>query len=419
MSEKITFSELVEKISAKTSQSEQSTNDFIHELAGIIESSLGAGEKISISGFGKFELKWIDEHKGRNPQTGDEITIPGQNKVVFKPYKALRQRVNKPFENLESQVIGDETESLDSDRETPVLAFEASATPTPQKSSPTSNQSAEDLIVERESPVDSLILERHLEPATRQPDYKPFVATTSKESENMAWVFEQKMQHRGKQEPKVQDESNFKWSYAAAAVIVLIALVIFIFVMNNQNEQQMAETTALPSQSATSQVDNVSDSMSDESTENEEAVPGESANDTSSDLGAVGESNEEQSSTFDMTIHPVAEGESLWTIAENEYGDPYLWPAIFEANKSYLNNPNQLTAGDSLDIPDFGDRGNLGDNARKMVALGYISVYDWILENQPDNARYYLWAAGSFSQEVLRDASDAVNEADLAFATQG
>jgi len=54
-----------------------------------------------------------------------------------------------------------------------------------------------------------------------------------------------------------------------------------------------------------------------------------------------------------------------------------------------------------------------------MVALGYISVYDWILENQPDNARYYLWAAGSFSQEVLRDASENVNEADLAFATQG
>jgi hypothetical protein len=227
------------------------------------------------------------------------------------------------------------------------------------------------------------------------------------------------MQHHDKHGSKVLDDSNFKWSYAAAAVIVLIAVIVFVFMMNEQNEQQTAETTALPNQSATTQVDNISNSVSDEATENDEVVPGESAYDSAQDRAQVGESNEEQSNTLNMTIHQVAEGESLWTIAEDEYEDPYLWPAIFEANKTDLNNPNRLAAGALLDIPDFGDTENLEDNARKMVALGYISVYDWILENQPDNARYYLWAAGSFSQEVLREASDTVNEADLAFATQG
>ena len=94
MSDKITFAELVEKISAKTDQSEQTTNDFIHELAEIIETSLGTGEKISISGFGKFELRWVDERKGRNPQTGEEITIPGLG--TFKTKTREERKVYSP-----------------------------------------------------------------------------------------------------------------------------------------------------------------------------------------------------------------------------------------------------------------------------------------------------------------------------------
>ncbi|MEX2435317.1 MAG: HU family DNA-binding protein, partial [Balneolaceae bacterium] len=108
MSEKITFRELVEQIAKQSEQSQEFTNSFIHELAGIIESGLSENGSVSISGFGKFEIRWMSERQGRNPQTGEELTIPGQNKVVFKPYKALREDVNRPYSKMQPQIL-DET----------------------------------------------------------------------------------------------------------------------------------------------------------------------------------------------------------------------------------------------------------------------------------------------------------------------
>jgi len=419
MSDKITFRELVEKISAQTAQSEQSTNDFIHELAAIIEASLGAGEKISISGFGKFELRWTDERKGRNPQTGDEITIPGQNKVIFKPYKALREQINQPFENLESRVIGDEPAKSPA----PVLSFTATSGRSAKATPPPQNKTDEDLIIERESPVDQSenTISEHTTSEKNKPKnkgYKPSVAT-SKDDENLAWVFEQKMQHRDELAKDVQSKGDFRWSYAAAAIIVLLAVFSFVYLLNNQEETESQQSASLPNQSTVAQVD--ADRPTEESDRANRPPEQEQAseNSTVSDLSAAEFTEVDQNVTDSTETHSITEGESLWTIAQNNYGDPYLWPLIYDANKATLQNPNFLAQNNSLRLPVLSDPGNLSGSERKRVALGYISVYDWISENQPDNARYYLWAAGSFSQEALRDASENVNKADLAFATQG
>src|SRR6056297_133745 len=415
MSDKITFAELVEKISAKTDQSEQTTNDFIHELAEIIETSLGTGEKISISGFGKFELRWVDERKGRNPQTGEEITIPGQNKVVFKPYKALRQRVNKPFENLDSQLIGDEPDESISTDNAPVLSFQSTSIPTPEQASSQKAPLEENLIVERESPVENQPLPVRVKPKPAKKGEGAPVPPTSEE-EDLAWVFEQKMQHQDELSRDVQSNGSMKWSYTAAAIVVLLAIFLLVFFLNNPNETQTFETSTLPAQPNVAQLaeNQVTDQEVYANSEADQAARSDDASES------TGEQDQIAGSETDREIaHAVAGGESLWTIAEDQYGDPYLWPLIYNANKNNLNNPNLVAAGNSLQLPVLENLENLSQEERKMVALGYISVYDWILENQPDNARYYLWAAGSFSQDVLRDASENVNEADLAFATQG
>lgn len=421
MSEKITFSELVEKISAKTDNSEQSTNDFIHELAGIIETSLGAGEKISISGFGKFELRWMDERKGRNPQTGEDITIPGQNKVVFKPYKDLRERVNRPFEGIESQVIGDEPKTIAPPKEAPVMSYSALDAVTGKKSSPSSEETVEDLIIERESPVKSKLKTKpeKIKPAYSKPDQP---AEPSIDDDVLAWVFDQKLQHQDERVRDVQSNGRFKWSYAAAIIIVLLAIFLFIFMMNNKNEPQSQNGSAPQSQSNVTQVDKNTQNTAagtESGNSDEQIEPVANSSPTAAPSPSVDESGMTPVRDVETTTHSVTNGESLWSIARNELGDPYLWPAIFYANKSDLNNPNILVAGNFLEVPVFSRSSTLSQKERKLVALGYISVYDWISENQPENARYYLWAAGSFSEEVLQNVSDSVKEADLAFATQG
>lgn len=60
----------------------------------IIKNSLRRGEKIQLVGFGSFQVKAKRARKGRNPQTGSEITITARKVLKFKPGKALHQTVN-------------------------------------------------------------------------------------------------------------------------------------------------------------------------------------------------------------------------------------------------------------------------------------------------------------------------------------
>jgi len=60
---------------------------------GIIATALDADEKVTVPGFGTFSAKRRGERQGRNPATGETITIPAKKYVHFKPGKTLRERV--------------------------------------------------------------------------------------------------------------------------------------------------------------------------------------------------------------------------------------------------------------------------------------------------------------------------------------
>jgi len=64
-------------------------------LLDIIKETLAAGEDLLISGFGKFEVKKKRPRVGRNPATGEQMTLPGRQVVVFKCSNKLRQRVDE------------------------------------------------------------------------------------------------------------------------------------------------------------------------------------------------------------------------------------------------------------------------------------------------------------------------------------
>jgi DNA-binding protein HU-beta len=62
---------------------------------GIIAVELDAGDKVTISGFGTFSTKSRSARKGRNPATGQEISIPAKKYAHFAPAKGLKDRVAK------------------------------------------------------------------------------------------------------------------------------------------------------------------------------------------------------------------------------------------------------------------------------------------------------------------------------------
>jgi integration host factor subunit alpha len=61
----------------------------------IMKSTLETGEKIKVAGFGNFEVKQKKDRIGRNPQTGETITIEARSVLTFKPSVVLKAAVNK------------------------------------------------------------------------------------------------------------------------------------------------------------------------------------------------------------------------------------------------------------------------------------------------------------------------------------
>ncbi len=66
----------------------------IDGLIRIAKEKLAEGEEISIRGFGTLSVVNRDERKGRNPQTGEEKTIPAHRSVKFRLSKEFKETLN-------------------------------------------------------------------------------------------------------------------------------------------------------------------------------------------------------------------------------------------------------------------------------------------------------------------------------------
>jgi len=91
----MTKADLVESIYSKTNISKKDSSDVLEEVFSIMKDTLASGEKIKIAGFGNFEVKQKSDRKGRNPQTGEPITIEARKVLAFKVSSVLKQVVNK------------------------------------------------------------------------------------------------------------------------------------------------------------------------------------------------------------------------------------------------------------------------------------------------------------------------------------
>ena len=68
--------------------------ELVDALLDIIKANLEQGEKVLISGFGKFQAKFKWARKGRNPQTGDAIILKSRRIVTFQCALKLRDKIN-------------------------------------------------------------------------------------------------------------------------------------------------------------------------------------------------------------------------------------------------------------------------------------------------------------------------------------
>ena len=70
------------------------TADVVDAIFAAIQAALKGGEEVRLVGFGTFATAQRAEAFGRNPRTGEALTIPATVIVRFKPGKALRASLN-------------------------------------------------------------------------------------------------------------------------------------------------------------------------------------------------------------------------------------------------------------------------------------------------------------------------------------
>ena len=87
-------SELIEKVMAATGIGKAQAGQTIEAAFEAITQALTSGQEVRLAGLGVFEVAERGERQGRNPQTGETITIPAAKTVRFRPGKGLKEAVN-------------------------------------------------------------------------------------------------------------------------------------------------------------------------------------------------------------------------------------------------------------------------------------------------------------------------------------
>lgn len=87
--------ELVSSVAEKAEITKKDAEKVVGAVFATIEESLAKGDKVQLIGFGTFEVRERAARTGRNPKTGEEITIAAAKVPAFKPGKALKEAVNK------------------------------------------------------------------------------------------------------------------------------------------------------------------------------------------------------------------------------------------------------------------------------------------------------------------------------------
>jgi len=89
----MTKAELVAKIADGAGVTKTTAEKALDSFVSAVSGALMKGDKITLVGFGTFEVTERAEREGRNPRTGEKIVIPASKVVRFKPGSKLRDSV--------------------------------------------------------------------------------------------------------------------------------------------------------------------------------------------------------------------------------------------------------------------------------------------------------------------------------------
>ena len=91
----MTKAELIDAVAEKTGLTKRDVGEVVEELLECVKATLQRGEKAQLIPFGSFEARERKKREGRNPKTGEKLTIPARRVPAFHAGKDLRDALNR------------------------------------------------------------------------------------------------------------------------------------------------------------------------------------------------------------------------------------------------------------------------------------------------------------------------------------
>ncbi|MGN8225618.1 HU family DNA-binding protein [Gracilimonas sp. BCB1] len=379
MSNKVTYSEIIEALSRKTGFSKQKSEAFAKALIRKVKQELEDTGKASITNFGSFKVKEVAERQGQNPQTGEPITIPAHKRVSFTPYKALREEVNAKFAHLETELLGEKEKDGGKDKEEekvePVLPISS------EEKQEEPEEKVKDTIFQfDDGPEEDEVKEEKTEDAPEDEpelddtrDEDPFVFDMPDEHEEEEKgpepepELEQEMEKESESisdEPFVREgkkeSSRFGLILIVAALLAVALVSVWWFFLRTEPTTMPAQQAVVEQPTTTQPANN----QTSASVENSEAVqetnyggavdqvPEQNeASTASAATAAVEKEKPAQADESNITDYTVKKNEWYWVIGKKVYGKSQFWPLIYQANFTMDTHPDSLADNTSLQVP--------------------------------------------------------------------
>ena len=91
----MTKADIVDNVSDKTGFTKKDSIELVEQVFELMKDTLAGGENLKLSGFGNFIVRQKADRKGRNPQTGEGITIKARRVVAFNASVILKNDMNQ------------------------------------------------------------------------------------------------------------------------------------------------------------------------------------------------------------------------------------------------------------------------------------------------------------------------------------
>ena len=353
MNSKITLVELARLMAESTSTTSRMCELFLRELFTTVSQALINGESVKIKGIGTFKVTPVKPRKSVNVTTGDPMEIKGYNKVTFTPDKKLAEAVNQPFAQFETVFINDavsDEKLAEIDARYPSAFNENNENPTEPEPEPEPVVEPEPTIasepepepVADEEPVGRRALAAFGVPMGPEPEpepepIKPSAIEAMKEPEQTPVASPQAVvpDSRPANEPDDEEEEDNFYRPAPRNAYTPTQEQISRY-RAGKNKRWLWLLPALLLVGVLCWLFTRGGGKADDSSEN--VIP---EADT-----VVAEVAEPAVITDTVTTQIV-----LSTLSDKYYGSPWFWVYIYEENKSFINDPDNVPPGTAVVIP--------------------------------------------------------------------